>query len=72
VRLCKTKGFLGCLTSTRVINLVESARRVSACSVNAVMTTTYWEIGRHIVDFEQRGKTRAEDGEAPLRKYDMA
>jgi len=35
-----------------LIDLVESARRVSARPVNAVMTATYWEIGRRIVEFE--------------------
>ena len=29
-------------------------------SVNAVMTAAYWMIGQHIVEFEQRGKERAE------------
>jgi hypothetical protein len=32
-------------------DLLESARRASARSVNAIMTATYWEIGRRIVDF---------------------
>src|SRR6266446_3086088 len=36
--------------------------------VNAVMTATYWEIGRRIVEVEQRGKKRAEYGEALLKK----
>jgi predicted nuclease of restriction endonuclease-like (RecB) superfamily len=49
-------------------DLVESARRVSARSVNAVMTATYWEIGRRIVESEQRGKKRAGYGEALLER----
>ena len=48
--------------------LIESARRLSARSVNAVMTATYWEIGRRIVESEQRGKKRAEYGEALLER----
>jgi hypothetical protein len=32
--------------------LLEAARRSSARAVNSVMTTTYWEIGRRIVEFE--------------------
>jgi hypothetical protein len=48
--------------------LIESARRLSARSVNAVMTATYWEIGRRIVESEQRGKRRAEYGEALLER----
>jgi predicted nuclease of restriction endonuclease-like (RecB) superfamily len=53
---------------SELVNLVESARRFSARLVNAVMTPTYWEIGRQIVEVEQRGKKRAEYGEALLKK----
>jgi len=42
--------------------LLETARRTSARAVNALMTATYWEIGRRIVEFEQAGKQRAEYG----------
>ena len=49
-------------------DLIESARRVSARSVNAVMTATYWEIGQRIVESEQRGKKRAGYGEALLER----
>lgn len=42
--------------------LLESARRAAARSVNAVMTATYWEVGRRIVEYEQGGKDRAEYG----------
>lgn len=34
-----------------------------ARSVNALMTATYWEIGRRIAEFEQSGEQRAEYGE---------
>jgi predicted nuclease of restriction endonuclease-like (RecB) superfamily len=47
----------------RVAALVDEARRVSARTVNALMTATYWSIGRHIVEFEQAGKSRAKYGE---------
>ncbi|MHC5541861.1 PDDEXK nuclease domain-containing protein [Singulisphaera rosea] len=46
-----------------VIHLLESARQVAARSVNSIMTATYWEVGRRIVEEEQRGKGRAEYGE---------
>src|SRR5262249_57298634 len=39
--------------------LLESARRAAARSVNSFMTATYWEIGRRIVEEEQRGRARA-------------
>ena len=42
--------------------LLEAARRSYARAVNAIMTATYWEIGRRIVEFEQGGEKRAEYG----------
>jgi len=49
-----------------VSELLEAARRASARAVNALMTATYWEIGRRIVEFEQGGEKRAEYGKALL------
>lgn len=46
--------------------LLEEARRLAARSVNAIITATYWEVGRRIVEYEQRGATRAAYGEALL------
>ncbi len=48
--------------------LLEAARRGSARAVNALMTATYWEIGRRIVEFEQHGRERADYGETLLPK----
>ena len=45
-----------------VSDLLESARRAAARSVNAVMTATYWAVGRRIVEFEQGGEDRAAYG----------
>ena len=45
-----------------LVALMEAARRAAARSVNAIMTATYWEIGRRIVELEQRGESRAEYG----------
>jgi predicted nuclease of restriction endonuclease-like (RecB) superfamily len=45
-----------------VSGLLESARRAAARSVNAVMTATYWAVGRRIVEFEQEGADRAAYG----------
>ena len=45
-----------------VSGLLEEARRVAARSVNAVLTATYWEVGRRVVEFEQGGARRAEYG----------
>jgi len=49
-------------------HLLESARRTSARVVNAVMTATYWELGRRIVKFEQLGARRAAYGEEVLAR----
>jgi DUF1016 N-terminal domain len=48
--------------------LLEAARRSSARAVNAVMTATYWEVGRRIVEFEQGGEERAAYGGELLEK----
>lgn len=43
----------------RVVTLLEEARRTSARTVNVIMTATYWQVGQHIVEFEQTGQRRA-------------
>lgn len=48
--------------------LLEQSRRLTARSINAIMTATYWEIGRRIVEVEQKGKERAEYGKELLKK----
>ncbi|MGF6935608.1 hypothetical protein OKW41_004770 [Paraburkholderia sp. UCT70] len=39
-----------------IADVVESPRAAAARSVNALMTATYREIGRRIVEFEQGGE----------------
>ena len=51
-----------------IVALLESARRAAARSVNALMTATYWEIGRRIVQFEQGGQDRAAYGAALIER----
>lgn len=53
---------------TEVAELLEQARKYSARSVNAIMTHTYWEVGRRIVEHEQHGKKRAVYGEALIER----
>lgn len=50
------------------MSLVETVRRATVRAVNAVMTATYWEIGRRIVEYEQGGARRAEYGEEGLER----
>ena len=54
-----------------VADLLEQARRSSVRAVNTIMTATYWEIGRRIVDYEQGGEVRAEYGKALLRNLSI-
>jgi DUF1016 N-terminal domain len=49
-----------------VVSLLEHARRTAGRSINHVMTVTYWEIGRRIVEHEQQGSQRAEYGQRLL------
>ncbi|MCA8205264.1 PDDEXK nuclease domain-containing protein [Burkholderia sp. AU33545] len=51
-----------------IAEVVASTRAAAARSVNALMTATYWEIGRRIVLFEQGGNERAAYGEAVIRR----
>ncbi len=51
-----------------ISNVIDAARQSTARSVNCIMTAAYWLIGRRIVEFEQKGKRRAEYGEALIEK----
>jgi predicted nuclease of restriction endonuclease-like (RecB) superfamily len=53
---------------TEVVRLLEDSRRASARAVNAVMTATYWEVGRRIVEGEQSGGKRAGYGKELLKR----
>ena len=38
-------------------------RRSTAQAINSILTATYWEVGRRVVELEQRGQVRAAYGE---------
>ena len=44
---------------TEVVRLLEDSRRTSARAVNSIMTATYWEVSRRIIEGEQSGGKRA-------------
>ncbi len=46
-----------------IVELLKAARSAAARNVNSIMTAVYWDIGRRIVRFEQRGEQRAEYGD---------
>ncbi|HCF5926504.1 TPA: PDDEXK nuclease domain-containing protein [Klebsiella quasipneumoniae subsp. similipneumoniae] len=51
-----------------IVEVLDAARHAAARSVNALMTASYWEIGRRIVEAEQRGKRRAGYGEQLIER----
>ena len=60
--LSTTAGYDGLLDK---ISQTYTHGRVQAVqAVNAQITQTYWQVGQHIVEFEQGGKVRAEYGKA--------
>jgi predicted nuclease of restriction endonuclease-like (RecB) superfamily len=48
--------------------LLVQSRRTAARSVNGILTSTYWEIGRQIVEYEQGGKLHALYGGELLKR----
>ena len=58
----QTKPPITTIVLSGVVELLDAARRASARVVNSLMTATYWEIGRRIVEHEQAGKERAAYG----------
>lgn len=52
--------------------LILSARRAAARSVDVIQVLTNFEIGRRIVEYEQKGEKRAEYGAALLKKLSAA
>lgn len=58
------EGFPPLLETLR--DLITQARQKVLSTANAAQVLTYWEIGRHIVEFEQGGETRAAYGKRLL------
>ena len=43
---------------TGIVELLKAARSAAARNVNSIMTATYWEIGRRIVESRTRRESR--------------
>jgi hypothetical protein len=54
-----------------IANVIDTARRSAARSVNSIMTAAYWLIGRRIVESEQKGEKRAGYGEELLKRLSV-
>lgn len=48
--------------------ILEEGRKQAFVAVNTILVKTYWEIGRRIVEFEQKGKEKADYGSKLLDK----
>jgi predicted nuclease of restriction endonuclease-like (RecB) superfamily len=62
--ISKSKGYNKLIINVGM--LLEEARRKAYYEVNLVLVKTYWEIGRKIVEFEQKGEEKAKYGSALL------
>ena len=49
--------------------LLAENRRRALQTVNDALVRTYWNIGRHIVEFEQKGNVRASYGDKLLVRF---
>lgn len=47
---------------TNIGQLLTAGREKAAQQVNSILVQTYWEIGRHIVEYEQQGNEKADYG----------
>lgn len=50
----------------KIVQVIEEEKLALAISINETIKVTYWNIGRHIVEFEQQGNARAKYGTSLL------
>ena len=53
----------------RIAEIFVQARTKTIREINKAQVLAYWEIGKEIVEFEQKGKTRAGYGEKLLQRF---
>ena len=49
-------------------SLLETGKKQAVSAVNQAMVRTYWEIGKHIVEYEQAGNEKSEYGSETLKR----
>ncbi len=52
----------------KIVNEIEQGRAQLAININTTIKNTYWNVGRYIVEFEQKGASRAKYGSSLLTK----
>lgn len=50
-----------------ILDIHQQGQGRAYATINAAMVETYWQVGRHIVEFEQGGAARAEYGQGLLK-----
>ncbi len=50
----------------KIVAVIEMGKQQLAISINQTIKSTYWNVGRHIVEFEQQGNVRAKYGTSML------
>ncbi|GFP26794.1 PDDEXK nuclease domain-containing protein [Candidatus Hakubella thermalkaliphila] len=66
INITKTQNYSRLITD--LASLIEQGRKAAVRYVNTALVATYWLIGRRIIEYEQKGKERAEYGEELLQK----
>ena len=51
-----------------ITEMLQDARHNTARAINTIITATYWQVGRRIVEFEQSGTGRAAYGDVVIEK----
>lgn len=65
-RLAPPAGYEG--IHDGIVELLDAARQAAARNVNALMTASYWDVGRRIVEAEQKGRQRAGYGDQLIER----
>lgn len=65
-KIAKSKNYSSLITD--LAYLIEQGRKAAVRYVNTALSVTYWFVGKRIVQFEQKGKERAQYGESLLDK----
>lgn len=55
----------------RIGAILEEGRKNAHTAVNRILVKTYWEIGKEIVEYEQKGKEKADYGSELLDRVSM-
>ncbi len=51
---------------SHIKQMLDASRKHIAQTINSTMVETYWQIGKYIVEYEQKGKERAEYGKGVI------